>query len=97
MFYNNKKVYFVKDSDKGNFIIYLFFLITDKYKNRFCFKLIIRDIMSIRLKGGTEIFGIRTDFSPSFRAGIVRYLLLVGFFRKDVVFFLFFSFFLSKE
>ncbi len=56
MFYNNKKVYFVKNSDKGNFIIYLFFLITDGYKNKLRLKLIIRDITSIRLKNETGTF-----------------------------------------
>ncbi len=56
MFYDNKKIYFVKNSDKENLIIYLFLLITDKYKNKLCFKLIIRDISSIRLKGETETF-----------------------------------------
>ncbi len=56
MFYNNKKVYFVKNSDKRDFIICLFFLITDKYKNKFCFKFIIWNISLIRLKGKTETF-----------------------------------------
>ncbi len=56
MFYNNKKIYFIKDPDKGNFIIYLFFLIIDGYKSRFYFKLTVRNITSIRLKGKTEAF-----------------------------------------
>ncbi len=56
MFYNNKKIYFVKNSDKKNFIICLSFLITDKYKNKLYLKLIIRNISSIRLENETEAF-----------------------------------------
>ncbi len=54
MSYNNKKAYFIKNSDRENLIIYLSLLITDKHKNKFCPKFIIQGIISIHLKGGIE-------------------------------------------
>ncbi len=56
MFYNNKEIYFVKNLNKKDFIIYLSFLIINKYKNNLYFEFIIRNISSIRLENETETF-----------------------------------------